>query len=65
MRWELFPEIVRLIRAKKADYILALKTNHPTLHQEVKNWFDKAIASDFQGISVSTDRRVEKAHRPR
>ena len=32
MRWELAPEIVRLIRAKKADYVLALKTNHPTLH---------------------------------
>lgn len=55
-------EIVRLIRVKKADYVLALKTNHPTLHQEVKNWFDKAKANDFQGITVSTDRRVEKGH---
>lgn len=55
-------EIVRLIREKKADYVLALKTNHPTLHAQVKNWFDKARASDFQGISVSTDRRVEKGH---
>ena len=32
-------EIVRLIREKKADYVLALKTNHPTLHAQVKNWF--------------------------
>ncbi len=30
-------EIVRLIRAQKADYVLALKTNHPTLYQQVKN----------------------------
>ncbi len=30
-------EIVRLIRAEKADYVLALKTNHPTLHSQVKN----------------------------
>ena len=59
------PEIVRLIRAKKADYILALKSNHPNLHQEVKIWFDKARASNFEGIKVSHDRRVEKAHRPR
>ena len=29
-------EIVCLIRAKKADYVLALKTNHPTLHAQVK-----------------------------
>ena len=55
-------EIVRLIQAKKADYILALKSNHPTLHQEVKNWFDKARASNFEGIKVSHERRVEKGH---
>jgi predicted transposase YbfD/YdcC len=55
-------EMVRLIRAKKADYVLALKTNHPTLHQEVKNWFDKAIANNFEGINISHDRRVEKGH---
>ena len=58
-------EIVRLIRAKKADYVLALKTNHPTLHAQVKNWFDKASTSNFKGIAVSHDRRIEKAHRPR
>ncbi len=55
-------EIVRLIRVKKADYVLALKSNHPTLHSQVKDWFDAAIASDFQGITVSTARRVEKGH---
>jgi predicted transposase YbfD/YdcC len=30
-------EIVRLIRQKKADYVLALKSNHPTLYNQVKN----------------------------
>ena len=55
-------EIVRLIREKKADYVLALKTNHPTLHAQVKNWFDKAHASDFEAITVSHDRRIEKGH---
>jgi predicted transposase YbfD/YdcC len=55
-------EIVRLIRAQKADYILALKTNHPTLFQQVKNWFEQALASNFQGITVSTESRVEKGH---
>ena len=55
-------EIVRLIREQKADYVLALKTNHPTLHAQVKNWFDKAIASNFEGITVSHDRRIEKGH---
>ena len=46
-------EIVRLIRAKKADYVLALKSNHPTLHSQVKDWFEAAIAKDFEGIRVS------------
>ena len=55
-------EIVRLIRAKQADYVLALKTNHPTLHAQVKKWFDTAIASNFEGITVSHDRRIEKGH---
>ena len=55
-------EIVRLIRAKKADYVLALKTNHPTLHAQVKNWFEQARASNFEGITVSHDRRIEKGH---
>ncbi len=55
-------EIVRLIRAKKADYVLALKSNHPTLHAQVKQWFEAAVASNFEGIQVSIDRRVEKGH---
>ncbi len=55
-------EIVRLIRDKKADYVLALKTNHPTQKAQVKNWFDKAIADNFEGIKFSHDRRVEKGH---
>ena len=55
-------EIVRLIRTKKADYVLALKSNHPTLHSQVKDWFNAASANNFQGITVSTARRVEKGH---
>ena len=58
-------EIVRLIRAKKADYVLTLKSNHPTLHSQVKDWFDVAIANKFEGIKVSHDRRVEKGHHRR
>jgi predicted transposase YbfD/YdcC len=46
----------------KADYILALKANHPTLHGQVKTWFEQAIADQFEGITVSYDERVEKGH---
>jgi len=46
----------------KADYVLALKANHPTLHAQVKDWFDQAQALNFEGITVSYDERVEKGH---
>ncbi len=46
-------EIVRLIRQKKADYFLALKSNHPTLYNQVKNWFETAKNQEFRGIGMS------------
>ncbi len=45
-----------------ADYVLALKANHPTLHGQIKTWFEQAIADQFEGITVSYDERVEKGH---
>lgn len=58
-------EIARRIQAQGADYVLALKANHPTLHQEVKLWFETAQASDFEDIDYSYDVRVESAHHRR
>ena len=45
-------EIVRKITDKKADYVLALKANHPTLYSQVKNWFEQAKINQFQGLSL-------------
>ena len=58
-------EIAHQIQAQGADYILALKANHPTLYQEVEQWFKNAQASDFQGIEYSYDVRVESGHHRR
>ena len=55
-------EIVRLIRQKKADYVVALKSNHSTLYNQVKNWFETAKAQEFMGIEMSYDSRTEKSH---
>ena len=55
-------EIVRLIRQKKADYVVALKSNHPTLYNQVKDWFETAKTQDFMGIEMSYDSRTEKGH---
>lgn len=46
----------------KADYVLALKANHPTLHGQVKAWFERAQALNFEGITFRYDERVEKGH---
>ena len=46
----------------KANYVLALKANHPTLYGQVKDWFEQAQAQKFEGITLSYDERVEKGH---
>lgn len=46
----------------KADYVLALKANHPKLHTQVKDWFEQRLAQGFEGITNSYDERVEKGH---
>lgn len=55
-------EIAKQIIYEKADYVLALKANHPTLYSQVKQWFEGAVADNFSGIDVSYDKRIEKAH---
>jgi len=58
-------EIAKRIIDKKADYVLALKANHPTLYSQVSEWFEIARADNFPGIDVSYDKRIEKAHHRR
>ena len=55
-------EIARTIIAKGADYVLTLKANHPTLYTQVKTWFETARTTDFAGIDVSYDHRLEAGH---
>lgn len=35
-----YKDIVKKIRARKADYLVCLKGNQPTLHAEIKDWFE-------------------------
>lgn len=55
-------EIAKKIIAKKANYVLTLKANHPTLYSEVKEFFETAQTKNFSGIDVSYDHRIEKGH---
>lgn len=58
-------EIAHRIQAQGADYVLALKANHPTLHAQVKQWFETAQAQNFEGIEHSYDLQVESGHHRR
>lgn len=55
-------EIARKITEQGADYVLALKANHPTLHEEVKLFLDDAIARGFKGIAHDFHQDVTGDH---
>ncbi|MEH2098590.1 MAG: ISAs1 family transposase, partial [Nostoc sp.] len=54
--------IAQKIIAANADYVLSLKENHPTLHQQVKDWFATAQSNGFKDVDVSMSQRIEKGH---
>lgn len=58
-------EIACRIQTLGADYVLALKANHPTLFAQVKQWFETAEAHSFEGIEYDYDVRLESGHHRR
>jgi predicted transposase YbfD/YdcC len=55
-------EIVEELANQSADYVIALKGNQGTLHQEVKQYLDWAESQNFRDISVDTCVTLEKDH---
>ncbi len=55
-------EIAREIRAQGADYVMALKQNHPTLHAEVAGIFEAVREDDNTDDSISTSESREQHH---
>ena len=54
--------VAKEISEADADYVLALKGNHGTLHDEVKTFLDDAIARCWRDLSHSFHETLEKAH---
>jgi predicted transposase YbfD/YdcC len=54
--------IATQIHNAKADYVLALKANHPTLYGQIKDWFEQAQVQNFAGIELSFDQQVDRGH---
>lgn len=55
-------EIAAQIIAQRADYVLALKTNQPKLHQDVVDWFAWAQERDFRDVEHTYAQTVNKGH---
>ncbi len=55
-------KIVSDIVEKGADYTISLKGNQGTLYEEVREFFDDALASNFKGTHFDFFQTVEKGH---
>lgn len=55
-------KIAEKIIQKKADYLLSLKANQGTLHEEVKSFFNTAIVSDFKNTDVDFHEENDAGH---
>lgn len=54
--------IAKQIIENKGDYVLALKSNHPTFHDEVKDFFQVSTKADFKCVEVEQRKIIEKGH---
>jgi len=55
-------EIARQIVKQKADYVLAVKDNQPTLHEFLRDYFLNLHLSDFEGVKYDIRVTRGKAH---
>jgi predicted transposase YbfD/YdcC len=55
-------EIAKVITDQEADYVLALKENHPTLYDEVTLFFEDGKATDFAEIDHEYHETVDGDH---
>jgi predicted transposase YbfD/YdcC len=56
------PESAERIVNAKADYLLAVKENQPTLYAEMENFFDQAHAVEWEEVPHSFHQEVDKGH---
>lgn len=55
-------EIARAIIEKKADYVLMVKDNQPTLFDEIQNYFEQAESLEFEDVPHNAFVKEEKGH---
>ena len=55
-------EIVRQVKDQGGEYVLALKGNQGSLHEDVKLFLDDALARDFAGMAHDGWEQTQKGH---
>jgi predicted transposase YbfD/YdcC len=55
-------DIAHTVIERGADYVFALKANHPLLHQDVIDWFAWAQQRDFRDVRHDFHQSVNKGH---
>jgi predicted transposase YbfD/YdcC len=55
-------EIAQAIVDRKANYVLTVKDNQPTLRANLENYFEKAMENDFAGMQHSSYETEDQSH---
>ena len=55
-------KIAEVIIEKEANYLLAVKDNQPTLHQEIQDYFEEANKANFEDYNIDFEESFDKAH---
>lgn len=55
-------DIARAIVGKGADYVLAVKSNQPTLHDELRLFLDEVIDGSLKDVAVRCHEEIDKGH---
>jgi len=55
-------DIAKEIISLEADYLLAVKDNHPILHHAIQNYFAEAFDANFEGYNIDFTETFDKGH---
>lgn len=55
-------QIAQKIVEQKADYVLAVKRNQPTLHDGIQTFFNAQLETDFEDVTVGRHATEERGH---
>lgn len=55
-------DIAQAIVDEKADYVLRVKANQEHLYEDLQDWFAYAVQTNFQGMTYSQEKVVNKDH---